>query len=231
MIRQWCYRLAYFALLFLPVSCSTYPGEISPPYKPRVEALVKQLTEKPYSIHIVEDHHTIATINVNTSWIKLNAKLAKTLVEKQPNWLRAILAHEIAHVKLGHDGLPGDDPTILQKVEFETDQETINILKNRGHDPWDYWSRPRNTHPARRPGRLSSDSRDCTSIKSSTCYTNCCSPDSLMPGLSLFGAYIRRTLDQSHIRRQHKHQKGADKQRGAGNHHDGNTLKPQVHKV
>ena len=140
MIRQWCYRLPYFALLFLPISCSTYPGEISPPYKPRVGALVKQLTEKPYSIHIVEDHYTIATIDFRANWIILHAKLAKTLVEKQPNWLRAILAHEIAHVKLGHDGLPGDDPTILQKVEFETDQETINILKNRGHDPWDYWS-------------------------------------------------------------------------------------------
>ena len=139
MIRQWCYRLPYFAILLLFVSCSTLPGEISPPYKPRVEALVKQLTEEPYPIHIVEDHHTIASIDLRTQWIIFNAKWAKYLVEKHPNWLRAILAHEIAHVKLGHlySGVETDEG--IQELEFEADQETVNILKNRGHDPWDYW--------------------------------------------------------------------------------------------
>jgi len=136
MIRQWCYRLPYFALLFLPVSCSTLPGEISPSYKPRIEALVKQLTEEPYSIHIVEDHYTIASIDLRTQWIIFNAKMAKKLIEKKPNWLRAILAHEIAHVELGHlYAMVGDQ----QELEFEADQEAVNILINRGHDPWDYW--------------------------------------------------------------------------------------------
>lgn len=104
-----------------------------------MEALVKQLTEEPYSIHIVEDHYTIASIDLRTQWIIFNAKWAKILVEKKPNWLRAILAHEIAHVKLGHlyAGVASDEEK--QELEFEADQEAVNILKNRGHDPWDYW--------------------------------------------------------------------------------------------
>ena len=105
MIRELSYRLLYIPLLFFLVSCSTLPGEISPAYKPRVEALVKQLTEEPYFIHIVEDHHTIATVDLRTQWVIFNAKWAKFLIEKNPNFLRAILAHEIAHVELGHKGL------------------------------------------------------------------------------------------------------------------------------
>jgi len=138
MIRQWCYRLPYFALLFFLFSC--IPGEISPTYKPRIEALVKQLTEEPYSIHIVEDHHTIASIDLRTQWITFNAKLAKIWIEKKPNWLRAILAHEIAHVELGHLYSGVESDAEMQELEFEADQEAINILKNRGHDPWDYFS-------------------------------------------------------------------------------------------
>ncbi len=140
MIRKWCYRLLYLVLLFLPISCSTLPGEISPLYKPRIETMVKQLTEESYPIHIEEDHYYIASINLRTQWITINAKWAKTLVEKKPNWLRAILAHEIAHDKLGHVYSGVESDAEIQELEFEADQEAVNILNNQGHDPWDFVS-------------------------------------------------------------------------------------------
>ena len=38
-----------------------------------------------------------------------------------------------------YSGVGPDDAQGIQDLESEADQETVNILKNKGFDPWDYW--------------------------------------------------------------------------------------------
>lgn len=134
-----CCQSANFLLFLFLVSCAFYPGEISPPYKSRVEALLKQLTDDPYSIHIVENHYTIAQIDLRTRWILLDAKSAEFFLRENPNILRVLLAHEIAHDKLGHRYASVPDKRAIQELEFEADEEALNLLHKRGHNLWDYW--------------------------------------------------------------------------------------------
>ena len=129
--------LKYLSLLFFLAACVA-TREISPPYKPRVEALVRQLTDRPYSVHIVENLPFIARVDLRTQYIQLNAQWADVLMSKDPNVLRAILAHEIAHDKLGHRYVPADDRHALQQIETEADQEAVRMLHARGYDPRDY---------------------------------------------------------------------------------------------
>jgi len=127
----------YLLLLLVLASCVA-TREISPPYKPRVEILVQQLTEQPYSVHIVENLRYVARVDMRTHWIEVNAQWADLLISKDPNLLRAILAHEIAHDKLGHRYVPADDRHALQALELEADKEALKILHARGYNPWDY---------------------------------------------------------------------------------------------
>ena len=129
--------LRYLSILLFLASCVA-SREISPPYKPRVEVLVRQLTDQPYSVHIVENLPFIARVDMRTQYIQLNAQWADVLMSKDPNVLRAILAHEIAHDKLGHRYVPADDRHALQQIEIEADQEAVRMLHARGYDPRDY---------------------------------------------------------------------------------------------
>jgi hypothetical protein len=130
--------------VFLLSACSTFPGEIDPPYKSRVEAIVKELTDTPYSVHIVQNHPSVASIYMRSRSIILNSSWAGAVIQKNPSFLRAILAHEIAHVQLGHYNVRvefGETAlgTLLQELEFEADRGAIEILHARGFNPWDYW--------------------------------------------------------------------------------------------
>ena len=129
--------LKYLSLLFFLAACVA-TREISPPYKPRVEALVRQLTDRPYSVHIVENLAYLARVDMRTQDIEINSQWADVLMGKDPNILRAILAHEIAHDKLGHRYVPADDRHALQQVELEADQEAVKTLHGRGYNPRDY---------------------------------------------------------------------------------------------
>jgi len=130
-------QLHYLLLLLLLASCAV-TREISPPYKPRAEALVTQLTDQPYSLHIVENLPVIARVDMRTRWIEVNGRWAEVLMTKDPRLLRAILAHEIAHDKLGHRRVPADDRHALQQLELEADEEAVKILHSRGYNPQDY---------------------------------------------------------------------------------------------
>ena len=130
--------VAYITVFFFLASCAFYTREISPPYKSRVENLVRQITNKPYSVHIIENYYAIAMIDLHTRSISLNATLAERLVNNNRGLLRAILAHEIAHDTLDHRRSAAADTPGFQQLEFEADQEALNILKNAGYDLWDY---------------------------------------------------------------------------------------------
>jgi hypothetical protein len=129
--------LKYILFFFFLVSCAA-TREISPPYKPGVEALVQQLTDQPFSVHILENSRYLVRIDMRSHWIELNAQWADALMRKDPRVLRALLAHEIAHDKLGHRYVPADDRHALQALEFEADEEALRILHARGFSPWDY---------------------------------------------------------------------------------------------
>src|SRR5438445_4598653 len=126
-----------FSLLTFLTSCAV-TREISPLYKPRAQALVTQLTDQPYSLHIVENLPCIARVDMRTRWIEVNARWAEVLMSKDPSLFRAILAHEIAHDKLGHRRVPADDRHALQQLELEADEEAVKILHSRGYNPQDY---------------------------------------------------------------------------------------------
>ena len=106
--------LKYILFFFFLVSCAA-TREISPPYKPGVEALVQQLTDQPFSVHILENSRYLVRIDMRSHWIELNAQWADALMRKDPSVLRALLAHEIAHDKLGHRYVPADDAYQLQR--------------------------------------------------------------------------------------------------------------------
>ena len=129
--------LKYCLFFFFLVSCAV-SREISPPYKPGVEVLVQQLTDQPYSVHILDNSRYLVRVNMHSRWIELNAQWADALMRKDPNLLRAILAHEIAHDKLGHRYALADDRHALQALELEADEEALRILHARGFSPWDY---------------------------------------------------------------------------------------------
>lgn len=129
--------LKFLLLPFLFASCVA-TREISPPYKPRVEALVRQLSEQPYSVHIVENLRVLARVDMRSRRIELHARFADVLMSKDPNMLRAILAHEIAHDKLSHHHRLAESRHEIQVLEIEADEEAVKILHVGGYDTRDY---------------------------------------------------------------------------------------------
>ncbi len=132
----------FFSLLLILAGCMAATREVSSPYQTRLDALIRDLTDKPFSLHVVENSPRLAFVDMRTSSISVNAAWTNMLMSRSPNLMRAVLAHEIAHVQLGHYNvryeLGETIATLLQGLELEADRGAIDILHARGFNPRDY---------------------------------------------------------------------------------------------
>ena len=133
---------AFLSSLVILAGCMAATHEISSPYQAQLETLVRDLTDNPFSIHVIENSPRLAFVDMRTRSISVNAAWTNVLMSQNSNLMRAVLAHEIAHVQLGHYNVRYElgevIAKLLQDLELEADRGAIEILRARGFNPRDY---------------------------------------------------------------------------------------------